>query len=195
MASLRTPPRVEHRPARGSTRTPRRIFRSLAASPLLVWLIAAVAVLVAFTPSPAWAQSARPWLGVVLAPPAAGTEGVPVSQVVQGSPAHKANIAVGDRITTLDAQTVRTPREVIDTVKAKSPGQNVRVTLLRAGKKLQAQTTLTAMPTSEELLRMQHGGKRAPELVRPQPVAGSPSIGVIWKKSLIVFLIYGASRR
>jgi len=111
----------------------------------------------------------------VLEPPASGTEGVPVSQVVKGSPAHKANLAVGDRITTLNDQTVRTPRELIDTVKAMSPGQSVRLTFLRAGRKMQAQTTLTAMPTSEELLRMQLGGKRAPELVRTQPVTGSPS--------------------
>lgn len=163
-----------------ATRGPRGVFPRLAAAPLLAWLaVAPVAAIVAFSPSHALAQStpqaARPWLGVVLAPAADGTEGVPITQVVQGSPAQKANLAVGDRITALDNQAVRTPRDVIDAVKAMSLGQTVRVTMLRGDKKLQAQATLTAMPTSEELLRMQHLGKRAPELVGTRPVAGAPS--------------------
>lgn len=175
MARVLTPPHDEHRPAFRGGCTRKHADRRFHAARLLALVIAAIALVGAFTPASARAQSSRPWLGVVLAPAATGTEGVPVSQVVRGSPAHRANLAAGDRITTVEDRTVRTPNEVIDAVKAMSPGQTVRVTFLRSGKKLQAQTTLVAMPTGEALLRMQHGGKRAPELVGTRPVTGLPS--------------------
>lgn len=143
---------------------------------LLLCALAFVSVFGLLSPSHALAQAARPWLGVVLAPSSDGGEGVPITEVVAGSPAEQASLAAGDRIVAVSGRTVATPREVIDVVRALSPGDAVQLTFVRAGKRQQARATVAAMPSAEALLRMARAGKPAPELVSVQQVPGSTPI-------------------
>lgn len=112
----------------------------------------------------------RPWLGVVLAP--ADADGVPITEVVGGSPAEAAHLTVDDHIVSVDDKTVRSPKEVIDAVGAHQPGQVARLIVLRQGKRYQASPVLTVMPSGEELLRKQRQGKPAPEFVGLAPMRG-----------------------
>ena len=112
----------------------------------------------------------RPWLGVVLA--AADAEGVPITEVIGGSPAQAANLGDGDHIVTVDDKTVRTPKEVIEAVGLHQPGQVARLVIARGGKRYLASPVLTVMPSGEELLRKQRVGKPAPEFVGLASVRG-----------------------
>ncbi|HQP37720.1 MAG TPA: redoxin domain-containing protein [Polyangiaceae bacterium] len=143
---------------------------------LLLCALAFVSMFGTLSPSHALAQTSRPWLGVVLAPAADGVEGVPITEVMTGSPAEQARLAVGDRIVAVSGRTVATAREVIDRVRALSPGDVVPLTFVRGGKRQQAHATVTVMPSAEALLRMARVGKPAPELVSIQPVPGSATI-------------------
>ena len=130
---------------------------------VVAWLLVA-AWMVVVLPSDAMAQSPqRPWLGVVLG--IADAEGVPVTEVVGGSPAEAAHLGVGDRIVAVDAKDVRTPKEVIEAIGGHQAGDVARIAIVRGGKRYQATAVLTAMPTGEELLRRQRVGKRAPDFV------------------------------
>ncbi|MGH9870263.1 MAG: M20/M25/M40 family metallo-hydrolase [Candidatus Polarisedimenticolia bacterium] len=70
--------------------------------------------------------------------------GVKVSSIVPGSAAEKAGLRAGDVLLRLDDQEVSSLRAYSDLLKTKSPGQQVRVTVMRDGAEVTLAATLTA---------------------------------------------------
>lgn len=70
--------------------------------------------------------------------------GVYVDQVQSGSPADQAGIQSGDVITTIDGQAITTFEGVASYVDGKSPGDNIQVTIVRAGQQKTVTVQLTA---------------------------------------------------
>jgi putative serine protease PepD len=78
------------------------------------------------------------YLGVQLAEPG-NEDGVPVAEVVSGGPAADAGLKTGDRILTIDGQSVDAVSDVRSFVGDRKPGEKVELTVKRDG----STTTLT----------------------------------------------------
>ncbi len=61
-------------------------------------------------------------------------EGVFVSGVIRGGPAHKAGMQPGDVIVAIDGAPIRDGREALSAISARRPGDAVKVEILREGK-------------------------------------------------------------
>ena len=70
--------------------------------------------------------------------------GVRIEQVMEDSPATAAGLEPGDVIVGWDGREVRDLRGYTDLIRAAHPGQKVRLTLLRDGKKIEREITLRA---------------------------------------------------
>ena len=93
------------------------------------------------------------FLGIVLAPltkemmDIAGTkQGVLIDSVTDLSPAAKAGLLPGDVITAVDGKAMNTPEELIACIRGHQPGDAVRVTYWRMGKRLEADVPLGERP-------------------------------------------------
>ncbi len=111
-------------------------------------------------PIPIPAAAGRPWLGIAMDAHAAG--GVSVKHVVRGSPADKATVRAGDRVTKIDTTRVTTPAEVSRLVSQRAVGDVLALVLTRDGNEQTVRVTLATFPTSDEMLRMDHLGNFAP---------------------------------
>jgi S1-C subfamily serine protease len=80
-------------------------------------------------------------LGTVASP------GVFVAEVAGGSPADKAGIKAQDVITKVSGTAVADPRQVVDAVAAKKPGDTLVVTVFRGGKETDITVTLGQSPS------------------------------------------------
>lgn len=150
---------------------------------LLALLVALAAPLAAAAPPPRMpaASPLRPsaaapgWLGVAMAD---ANGAIKVDHVVRGSPAEKAGLKDGDRITRVDATGVADPGEVTRLVSRHAPGDSVSVTVLRDGKELTVHAQVVARPSPEEMARMEHVGAFAPAWSKLTPVFGTPPASV-----------------
>jgi putative serine protease PepD len=70
--------------------------------------------------------------------------GARVAEVLAGSPAAKAGIVVGDTIIGIDGKTVENADELIVAVRAKQPGDSVKLLLLANGSKRTVKVVLAA---------------------------------------------------
>jgi Do/DeqQ family serine protease len=104
----------------------------------------------------------RPWLGISvqdLTPEMAEQfqvkekEGVIVAQVHQGTGAEKAGLASGDIIKSVDDKAIRNANELIKEIQKKKVGQKVKLNVVRDGKPMTIEVTLTAMPDRPEALK------------------------------------------
>lgn len=93
----------------------------------------------------------RGWLGVSIQPltedlakslNVSEEGGALVAEVLDGTPAAKAGIIDGDLIVEVDKSEIKDPRELTQTISAFSPGEKVRVKLLREGKEKIISVTL-----------------------------------------------------
>jgi len=112
-------------------------------------------------------------LGVMIGPltedlaKQAGVEaGVAVAGVMEGSPAAKAGLPVGDVITHVDGKAMTAPEQLAETVSAHKPGERVRVQFNRAGKRDEATIRLAARAE----MRLEEGERpgRDPTTEEPQ---------------------------
>jgi thiol-disulfide isomerase/thioredoxin len=142
-------------------------------------------------PAHAQPQQPRGWLGVVMSK--GSPEGVPVREVVRGSPAFAAGVAGGDRIVAVDGARVSAPGEVIARVGARGPGQAVRLSLVRAGRTLELGVTLAPYPSGEQMLRLRHVGLAARELAGLRSIAGAPVPTLAAARGKVVVLDFWAS--
>jgi len=69
-------------------------------------------------------------------------KGIYIAQIDNGGPAQKANLKVGDIITSIDNQEVNTMVELRTIIYEKSPKDTITLTILRANKEYQVQITL-----------------------------------------------------
>jgi Do/DeqQ family serine protease len=95
----------------------------------------------------------RPYIGVQLqpltpdmAPQFKADKGVLVNNVLDGSPASKAGIKIGDVIVAIDGKPVLRSDEVVHGVQAHNVGQQVKVTVLRDGAKRDLAMTTAEAP-------------------------------------------------
>jgi serine protease Do len=68
--------------------------------------------------------------------------GIPISNVVAGSPADQAGLKVGDTITTVDGKKVTKGTELVADIAARKPGSKVALGFLRNGKLQEASVTI-----------------------------------------------------
>jgi len=127
---------------------------------VLLVALAALGVGASVAPS-AMAQSheRRPWLGVALE---RGGVGARVGHVVRGSPAGNAGVHEGDTIVALDALPMSNARDVLDSVAARRAGDLVELAVARADERRVVRVLLSAMPSADEILRMDLVGAPAP---------------------------------
>ncbi|MGB6222153.1 PDZ domain-containing protein, partial [Haloferula sp.] len=86
--------------------------------------------------------STPPYLGVQL------EEDAPLATVVMpDSPADRAGILEGDRITKANGQEISSPRNLLDIIKSSVPGDKLRLTLKRDGKEFKVSPILDQPPT------------------------------------------------
>jgi len=82
-----------------------------------------------------------------------------VTEVYEGSPADKAGLQVGDRLTSIGGKNVDRYQQILRRVALQGPGTIVRLGLVRAGKPLEVTTTLAARPAAEALKAVASGGR------------------------------------
>jgi putative serine protease PepD len=85
---------------------------------------------------------AHPFLGVVIQDAEAG--GAQISKINSGSPAANAGLQVGDVITAIDSTPVTSSSDLVNAVSADTVGQQVTLTITRAGASQTIQVTLGA---------------------------------------------------
>jgi len=128
--------------------------------------------------TPAWAETpaptAKPFLGI-------GVEGTPkdvkqagaiVREVAAGSPAAKAGLKQGDLIYKVGTVEVKDPITLVDKIAGHKPGEKLTLHLLREGKDLSLEVTLTERPAV-----------KAPA-VRAAPAAKSGAYLGVWSQEL-----------
>jgi len=100
----------------------------------------------------------RGWLGVYIqdvdedlakALDLPNSRGVLIPSVQDNSPADKAGIKAEDVIVALDGKTIKNSTELRNTVAANSPGTDVRLTIVRAGKEKNITVTLGELPEEQ----------------------------------------------
>ena len=104
----------------------------------------------------------RPWLGISvqdLTPEMAEQfqvkekEGVIVAQIHQGTGAEKAGLVSGDIMKSVDDKAIKNTNELIKEIQKKKVGQKVKLNVVRDGKPMTIEVTLTAMPDKPEALK------------------------------------------
>jgi serine protease Do len=76
----------------------------------------------------------------------AGEKGAVIQQIEPGGPAEKAKIDVGDVIVGFEGKRIRTPDQLIVSIRARAVGDTVSLKVQRDGKELELQMTLEADP-------------------------------------------------
>lgn len=90
-------------------------------------------------------------LGVLTIPNEKGVKGAEVEEVVPESAAFQSGIREKDIIQQVDGQIVETPEELVKQIRAKKPGDEVDIHLLRDGKKQTIKVKLGAAPINTEI--------------------------------------------
>jgi putative serine protease PepD len=87
------------------------------------------------------------YLGVATADTANGT-GAKIAEVRAGTPAAAGGLKAGDLVTKLDGTAVTSSDELRRLIDSKSPGQKVKLTVLRNGTSTSVQVTLASRPAA-----------------------------------------------
>jgi serine protease Do len=96
--------------------------------------------------------------------------GVFVSQVVEGGPAAKAGIKVGDRIVAANDKTIKARGDLVDAIGSLSPGEKVALKIEREGWQRSAEIVLASKPAAATTTEPGEKGER-PTRTRPQAQA------------------------
>lgn len=88
----------------------------------------------------------RPFLGVSTGDPVSGPAGATVADLVEGGPASRAGLQLGDRITAVDGKAVRKAEDVADAIKDLLPGDEVDVRVVRRGEDRTVEVKLGTRP-------------------------------------------------
>jgi Do/DeqQ family serine protease len=79
--------------------------------------------------------------------------GLVITGVVRGSPAHQARLAPGDVLVAIDRHEIANAREALDMVAGRRPGEQVALTIVRGGERLELKATAVNRPEFAERLR------------------------------------------
>ena len=99
----------------------------------------------------------------------AGTEGLTISGVRKDGPAAQAGVLPGDVVIAADGKKVIRIRELLEIIRARKPGEPLKLTLLRAG-------TAEPLPRTVTLDRAEVDIAQTPLAPVPAPFSGSPSV-------------------
>jgi thiol-disulfide isomerase/thioredoxin len=144
-------------------------------------------------PTDARAQVAsRPWLGVAMDSDERG-QGVRVGHVIRNSPADKAGLREGDRILRVASANVARGQDIVRAVALFAIGDSADIAFLRGGKEQNARVTFTALPSQDDMVRMDLVGTFAPTWKDVESVSGSfpPSIAAM--RGRVVLLDFWAT--
>jgi thiol-disulfide isomerase/thioredoxin len=165
-------------------------------SSLGLWLLLGVAIpcLSSLVPTDAAAQAAfsRPWLGVAMDTDEPG-QGVRVGHVIRSSPADKAGLREGDRIVRVASTSVARGQDVVRAVAAFAIGDSAEVAFLRAGKEQSARVTFTALPSQDDMVRMDLVGTFAPPWKDVESVSGAFPSSLAAVRGRVVLLDFWAT--
>ena len=135
----------------------------------------------------------RGWLGVELAKRAANEPGVLVRDVVRGSPAAGSGLLAGDVILSVDGDNVTRPEDVSLRVGVRGAGQRLRLGILHQQETRLLAIVLEAFPDSDEILRRQYVGQRAPEFDALETAQGNLEPRLAALRGKVVVLEFWAS--
>lgn len=102
-------------------------------------------------------QAVRPWIGITYSKITADTAkklnlpdqmGVIIVEIIQGSPAQKAGLQVNDVIKAIDGTPIYQIDDLRNMIKGKKVGDNINLTIWRAGSTLNLSLTLEQMPST-----------------------------------------------
>jgi putative serine protease PepD len=86
------------------------------------------------------------YLGVSMADATGGQGGAIIQEVTTNSPASKAGLKAGDRVTSVDGQTIQSYSEMVARIRAHQPGDKVTLNVTRGGNETTITATLTQRP-------------------------------------------------
>ena len=115
-------------------------------------------------------KAAKPWLGISMTSGPGG--GVFVDVVFRKSPAARAHLKQGDMILRIDDVDLDEPRELVELVKRHKAGDELEVVFRRGGREKKATIELAEHPGHDEVMRLMHTGRRAPDPGALDPVQG-----------------------
>ena len=92
----------------------------------------------------------RGWLGVSVQDSPAGTPGVTIASVDRTGPAAKAGIRAGDIVTAVNGEDIGSANGLIRAVAAVPPGNQVKLTLRRAGRDFELAVTVGRRPVDNQ---------------------------------------------
>ena len=87
-------------------------------------------------------------------------KGAIVTKLANKSPAAKADMQVGDLIVAVDGENIKDSRDLSRKIAAYTPKNNVRVTVLRDGKKRDLSVELGLFPSGQKLAALKQGDKK-----------------------------------
>jgi len=87
------------------------------------------------------------------------TDGVLITQVMEGSPAEKGGVKTQDIIVKVDGTDMKSSNQLRNFIAMLDPGKNVTVTVIRNGKKKNLRVKLGERPGSETLASLRGGGR------------------------------------
>src|SRR5690606_23628626 len=100
--------------------------------------------------------------------------GAVVGAVHPGTPAAKAGLRAGDRVTAVDRQAVENFADLRGRIADTKPGSSVMLTVDRGGSKLDLKTTVGQLPSDDELARAARSMAGEPGKLFPD---GKPRLG------------------
>lgn len=117
-----------------------------------------------------------------------GEAGVRVRSVVHGSPAEQTGLAEGDRILSVDGQSVQRPEDVVTRVGAHPAGARVSLGVRRGTQDRLFAVRLAPKPDTERIMRMSYVGRPAPTLEALKAAQGSvtPTLGALRGNVVVV---------
>lgn len=122
-----------------------------------------------------YARQSTPWLGVELRATKHDAPGVEITRVLSGSPAHKARLAPGDVLLTLDDKPAHTPADVTAWVRSQKANETFPLTISRNGQTRLVRAELEGMPEFEDRLRLELVNRTAPEIAGVTTFQGDAS--------------------
>jgi len=116
-----------------------------------------------------------------------------VRDVVRGSPAAGSGLLAGDVILSVDGDNVTRPEDVSMRVGVRGAGQRLRLGILHQQETRLLAIVLEAFPDSDEILRRQYVGQRAPEFDALETAQGNLEPRLAALRGKVVVLEFWAS--
>jgi peroxiredoxin len=136
----------------------------------------------------------QPWLGIGIEP---GKRGVRVNQVIDGAPAHRAGLAIGDEVLTIDGRSVVSPDELISRIGGFKIGRKVKLEIARRGVTRIVSVVLAARLDDQEVLERRLLDKPAPAFeahrVQQDPDAKATTVSLASLRGKVVIIEFLAT--